>query len=292
MAWAGRGFRSPLRDYLLADEVAPERFGRAYGIERTADMLGAVAGPLLAVALVTAAVPLRSIVALSVVPAAVSVVAIIAMTRDRRDVPVPPVAAPRGAGPRRLPPVFWAFLVGVFLFGLGDFSRTFLVLLGTRAFGGRGDAVVPSAVLVYAIHNAVSALAAYPIGRLGDRRPRMVVLAAGYALGVATNLLLAGGSDSAGVLIAATVLSGVYIAAEETLEKAIAAELLPRGVRSLGFGILAAANALGDMVSSLYVGALLEAGRPSLAFGIAAGVGAVGFAWMALFARARVRVGV
>lgn len=46
-AWFGRGFRSPLRDFMLADEVGPTHFGRAYGIERAADMLGAVAGPLI-----------------------------------------------------------------------------------------------------------------------------------------------------------------------------------------------------------------------------------------------------
>src|SRR5512147_817117 len=47
-AWFGRGFRSPLRDFMLADEVGPTHFGRAYGIERSADMIGAVVGPLLA----------------------------------------------------------------------------------------------------------------------------------------------------------------------------------------------------------------------------------------------------
>jgi MFS family permease len=72
----------------------------------------------------------------------------------------------------------------------------------------------------------------------------------------------------------------VYIAVEETLEKAVAAELLPRERRSLGFGILACGNAVGDMVSSLYVGLLLEAGYAALAFGIAAAVGVIGVGWM------------
>jgi hypothetical protein len=35
-AWAGRGFRGPLRDYLLSDAVEPSHDGRAYGLERTA----------------------------------------------------------------------------------------------------------------------------------------------------------------------------------------------------------------------------------------------------------------
>jgi MFS family permease len=81
-------------------------------------------------------------------------------------------------------------------------------------------------------------------------------------------------------LVVAIVLSGVYIAVEETLEKAVAAELLPRERRSLGFGILACGNAVGDMVSSLYVGLLLEAGYTTLAFSIAAGIGAMGIGWM------------
>ena len=34
VAWFGRGFRGPLRDFLLADEVGPTHYGRAYGVER------------------------------------------------------------------------------------------------------------------------------------------------------------------------------------------------------------------------------------------------------------------
>ena len=49
---------------------------------------------------------------------------------------------------------------------------------------------------------------------------------------------------------------------EETLEKAVAAEMLLRELHSLGFGLLACAHAVGDMASSLYVGYFLEAGHP------------------------------
>jgi len=83
--------------------------------------------------------------------------------------------------------------------------------------------------------------------------------------------------------VAAILLSGVYIAVQETLGKAVAAELLPRERRSLGFGILACANAVGDMASSLYVGYLLQAGQSALAFGIAAAFGLSGVAWMSWF---------
>jgi MFS family permease len=136
------------------------------------------------------------------------------------------------------------------------------------------------AVLLYMVHNLVAAGVAYPVGRLGDRVPKLRVLVAGYALGVATNVLLAGAVGHMALIVLAILLSGVYYSVEETMEKAAAAELLPRELRSLGFGILASANALGDMVSSVGVGLLLQRGQPRLAFGLAAGAGALGVIWL------------
>lgn len=280
IAWFGRGFRSPLRDFLLSDEVGSTHFGRAYGMERSADMLGAVAGPLVAVFLVAAGVSFRNVILISVVPSMISVASIFGMTRDKAVEAAP--AAAQAARPR-LPPKYWAFLGGVFLFGLGDFSRTFLILLAARTLGEKhqGGGTLSIAVLLYAAHNAVSAIVAYPVGRLGDRGSKMRILVAGYLLGVLTNALLALFGSSLTLLIVAILLSGAYIAVQETLEKAVVAETLPRELRSLGFGILAATNALGDLGSSVYVGLMLDRELPRLAFGVPALVGAAGVLWMA-----------
>lgn len=51
-AWTARGLRVPARNALLADVVAPGVYGRAYGFERAMDNLGAIVGPLLAIALI------------------------------------------------------------------------------------------------------------------------------------------------------------------------------------------------------------------------------------------------
>jgi MFS family permease len=173
---------------------------------------------------------------------------------------------------------------------LSFFSRTFIVWLAARTVGedgGMAAGTLSFAVLLYMMHNLVSAAAAYPVGHIGDQRAKLPVLVAGYALGVGTNLLLAFLSGQLAWLVVAIVLSGVYIAVEETLEKAVAAELLPRERRSLGFGILACGNAVGDMASSVYVGLLLQAGYTTLAFGIAATVGAIGVGWMLWLIRRR-----
>ena len=287
-AWIGRGFRGPLRDYLLADAVEPTHYGRAYGLERAGDMLGAVAGPLMAALLVWAGVEFRTVILWTLIPGLLAAVSMFFLTRERETAIT---AAPDGAVPQQrqpFPRAFWLFLVGVLLFGLGDFSRTFLIWLAAKGLGEDGShaaGAVSVAVLLYTLHNLVSAGAAYPVGRLGDRSSKLTILLWGYGLGVGTNALLALFSDSLGWLVAVVVLSGTYIAVEETLEKAVAAEMLPRELRSLGFGILACANAVGDMVSSLYVGFLLESQHPGWAFGIAAALGATGVLWLWLMGK-------
>jgi MFS family permease len=284
-AWIGRGFRAPLRDYLLADAVTKEHFGRVYGLERAGDMLGAVAGPLMAWLLLWAGLEFRTIILWTLAPGLAAAGAFFILTQEQIVLTKPQSTSGKlpAARSAAFPREFWWVLAGVFLFGLGDFSRTFIVWLAANAAGESQNPTgggLSLAVMLYLLHNLVSAATAYPVGHMADRRAKLPVLIGGYAVGVATNLLLAFQAGALGWLILAIVLSGAYIAIEETLEKAVIAELLPKERRSLGFGILASGNAVGDMVSSLYVGCLLEAGLPQLAFGIAASLGAAGVGWM------------
>jgi len=246
-------------------------------------MLGAVAGPLIATLLIWGGLAFRTVILWTLVPGLLAAGCMFFVVKERTT----PTASPNDqatvqAG-KQFPRVFWLFLIGVFFFGLGDFSRTFLIWLAAHGLGETGlqtAGTLSIAALLYTLHNLVSATAAYPVGSLGDRRSKMPILVAGYGLGVLTNGMLAVFGGSMACLSVAIVLSGIYIAVEETLEKAVAAELLPRELRSLGFGVLACTNAVGDMASSLYVGFLLEKQHAGLAFGLAATLGAVGVVWM------------
>ncbi len=287
IAWFGRGFRSPMRDFLLADEVGQTHFGRAYGFERSADMIGAVLGPLTAATLVWLGLGFEEVILWSLIPSGIAVLSFGLMTRDKPDAEVPAIAKTER---KPLPRVFWMFVAGVLLFGLGDFSRTFLIVIAAGALGAApgemisGD-ILSVAVLLYAAHNLVSAFAAYPAGKLGDAKSKSKLLVAGYALGVITNAMLAFAAGNLTLIVVAIALSGIYIAIEETLEKAVVASVLPRDQRSLGLGILASANALGDFGSSVFVGVMLATGHTQLAFLLPACVGALGVAWMWRLAR-------
>ena len=75
-AWAARGLRVPARNALLADVVPRGSYGRAYGFERAMDNVGAIGGPLLALALV-AALGVRTAILLSIIPGLLAVAAIL-----------------------------------------------------------------------------------------------------------------------------------------------------------------------------------------------------------------------
>jgi MFS family permease len=275
-AWAGRGFRGPLRDFLVSDAVEPRFYARAFGIERAGDMIGAVVGPILALTLLAAGIAFRSVLLVALVPGMLAAGCVLGLVKETAHaVPRSSKVALRPAMPRG----YWPLVAAVAVFGLGDFSRSFLILAVVKASpaaSGGWTVAFGLPVLLYALHNGVSALATFPSGHLADRLGRRRVLAAGYLLGCGVNLTLALASHALAAVVFAFLLSGVAIAIEETVEKACVAELLPRENRSYGLGVLATANAVGDMVSSVGIGVLWDRIGARAAFGSAAACSAAG----------------
>lgn len=71
-------------------------------------------------------------------------------------------------------------------------------------------------------------------------------------------------------------LCGVFIAAEDTLESAVAGELIEDTNRGLGFGTLSMVNGIGDLVSSIGIGILWAFIGYSAGFMVAALIAAMG----------------
>ena len=132
------------------------------------------------------------------------------------------------------------------------------------------------AVLLYVFHNVLYALVSFPIGALSDRMGRMVLLAFGYFLSGIMGIGLMFITGSISYLVIIFVLGGIYIAIEDSLEGAIAADLLPQELKGTGYGVLATVNGLGDFFSSLIVGFLWSYASPIYAFGYAAGMSLLG----------------
>ncbi len=278
LGWAGRGLRSPLHDLLLTDSVPASARGRAFGFDEAADTAGAVVGPLVALAIVGlapgGAAGIRSynvIFWLAAIPGILAALSIVALVSER---PHPVLKETSFLGALRLlPHSYRRYLAGVFVFGCGDFSHTMLILYAVQALTPRyGPGAGAIAIALYALHNVLYAVGSYPAGALADRYGKRGFLIAAYALAAAMNLILIVAAPSITTLVIVFILAGAGYALQQSLERAIAADLTPVEVRSTGFGVLAAANGVGDLVSSAIVGTLWTTVSPQVAFAYALAV--------------------
>ena len=280
VSWVARGGKAPARDALLSASVAPEQLGRAFGVERAMDSLGAIAGPLAAAPLIVA-VGYRWLFALSVLPGLLAAAAVLALVAEAPR-PARSSTAPRPEGVlslARSPGPFRRLLAGIGLYGLGNFSATLLILRATQllhAAGRPNNRAAAIAVLLYAAHNAANALVAYPAGTLADRLGRRPVLVAGVALFALACTGFARASASLGVLAALFVAVGASTGLVETAQGAHAAELLEPGVRGRGYGLIGLVEGVGDLVSSVVVGFLFTFAAPVWGFAYAATLATAG----------------
>lgn len=266
VGWTGRGAKGPSRDALLADAVGAGQLGRAFGFERAMDTVGAVIGPLTAIALVSLS-SVRAALRWTLLPGlAASLCFLWLVPAGKALLAHRPLRFRRSL--RQLPAGFRRFLAGVFAHGLGDFAPTLLIfragqILAPRYGAGRAAAL---AIALYTFHNVVFAIVSYPAGRLGDRVGKRGLLAAGYAFAAAMCAGFIFAPKSLAALALLFALAGTHMAVQQALEKSLAAELLPAEIRGTGFGVLATVNGIGDFVSSVVVGALWTSVAPAAGF--------------------------
>lgn len=270
-AWFGRGVRTPVRKALLAASVPREGYGRAFGLERMMDTLGAIVGPASALLLLQAfhhRYP--PIFAMTLIPgiAAAGVIAFLVREKERK--PVPHISF--GEKLKALPPAYRKFLVAVGLFGAGDFAHTLLILLATQKMTPLIGApkAASLAVALYVLHNVFYAGFSMVTGWLADRFPKNRLLAGGYALGAVMAVCIIALPVGAWTLALVFLIGGIYVAMEETLEDSFCAELVGEEHHGMAFGVLATVNGVGDFISSAVVGSLWTLAGTGVAFGYSA----------------------
>jgi len=304
VGWLGRGIRGPLRDAMLAESVAPQDRGKAFGFHRAGDTAGAVLGPLAAFALLTWAsthpaivqhvnswLPgdaaahggiFRIIFLLTLIPGILSVLSMAFLITEKR--------RPRNhemrfmTTLRGLPRDYRTFLVAVGLFGLADFAPTLMILRATTVLEPSMGLLDASryAALLYLLRNVVYALASYPIGALSDRFHRTHYLAVGYAVAVLSFIGFAVAVPSLWWFAGCFVLAGIFIAWEDTMEGVAVRDYVDASVAGTAYGVLGVVNGIGDFASSIIVGVLWTSFGAPWGFAYSIVVGVAGTLLMAL----------
>jgi len=270
IAWIGRGLREPPRDAWLARIVEPKNYGKAFGLQRAFDTLGALAGPLLAFFLISY-VPLKTLFFVAIIPGIFSVLAIIVLTHETEE----KKAASSSPQPmmtqfKALPGPFIYFLVTRFIFGLGNFDRTLIILRAQEVLVGQtGSSLLATgwAILLYAIFNVIRAISEYGMGVLSDYSNRKYILAVGgFGLFSITCAALIVATPSLWWWVFIFITAAISTASVKTIEKAYSGDLLPATIRGTGYGLLNMINGVGLFASSSIIGIVWSLGAASAGF--------------------------
>ncbi|MDD5258754.1 MAG: MFS transporter [bacterium] len=257
----GKGIRNAPRDALIADSSAKERRGRAFGLHRMMDTIGAATGVLIAYYLLTShagSIDYRKIFLISLIPAFLGLLFLF-LVKEKK-------AAPASAAKKfsfnwsALPLRLKLFLVVTVLFTLGNSSNQFL-LLRAKNLGYTTENVL----LLYLVYNIVYAMVSYPAGRLSDIIGRKKLLVWGYVFYGVVYLGFALTNDPR-LLWGLFGLYGIYIGMTEGVEKALVTDIAPEHLRATMIGLHATLVGIGLFPASFLAGILWNQFGPAATF--------------------------
>jgi MFS family permease len=231
----GKGIRTAPRDALIADSVSESRVGRAFGIHRTIDQLGAIVGPIAAFGLLQI-VDIRGIFLLSLIPGAIAVLILVLFVKEV-------VVKPKSSATRmsifsninrviRGNRPFVLLLVIAGIFGIGAFNFPFILLRASDL--GISESLIP---LIYATLNVAHTAIGIPSGILADKVGKEKVLIIGYsvfAISTLLMLLLSGNTLYAYIL---TAIFGLYLGISETVQRAVIPMYVASELRGTAYGL-------------------------------------------------------
>lgn len=256
----GKGIRTAPRDALIAGSSEPESLGRAFGVHRMLDNIGAALGPLIAFVILlivpdgfhivftaSLAFALIGVLVLGlVVPNVRTRPARRAADRGRR-------AASRRFAWRRL----WSgrmrrVLAGAGILGILTIGDGFVYLV----LQARSDFAAQWFPLLYVGTNVVFLAFAIPLGRLADRVGRARVFVVGHFALLGAYAVAALAIDDLVATVLCLVFLGAFYAATDGVLAALAAETTSPQTRATGIAAVQTVVAVTRFVSAAGFGVL------------------------------------
>ena len=255
----GKGLRSSPRDALLAESVGENQRGVTFGLHRSMDNAGAVIGPLLAAMFLSMGVPLKDIFLWAIVPALITFILALCIKEPKRE--AVPQASQFSWSLEGMPIQFKRYLVVAGIFALANSSDMFLLLRAKEA--GVPQEQIP---LLWAAISLITTVFGTPLSALSDTfgRKRFILIAwIAFAL-----FYFAMGLPGLSTyqIFALFGVYGLFKAATEGVEKALVADMAPKGLAGTAFGWFNLITGLMLFPASFIFGWIYESIAPLYAF--------------------------
>jgi MFS family permease len=254
----GKGIRTAPRDSLIAGSIAEGDSGRSFGLQKAMDNSGAIAGPLIAFAMLSS-LPgsYRMIFLIAGIPAILAIFVLLFGIKEARKNKQELFAKFHF---KEFPAKYYFFLGIIFVFTLGNSTDALLMVKANDV--GVKVALIP---LVYLVTNVVSVFASIPVGSLADKVGKEKILIVGFLI-YAVVYYGFGITTSTEAIIALFALYGLYSAATDGIQKAFISDMIDKNKKGTGLGIYNALLGITLLPASLIAGSLYDKVNSSVPF--------------------------
>jgi len=264
----GKGLRTPPRDALLSQSVRGRDVGKAFGLHRTLDQLGAIIGPLLAMGLLSG-LGIRGVFLTSLLPGLLAVILLTSLVSEEG-------AEGRAGGEGQVRGAWWrglsVVLAPLLPLYLASYSFSFVLVRASEL--GIPFGLIP---LVYAILNLSHALIGLPVGALMDKAGGRAALSLGYAAFMGASALAALGPREHLTALAIAALYGFYVGVFDTVPRALISLHAPLAGRGRAYGLYYLAVGGASLVGNSVFGYLWSTMGSLAAFTYSISLSAVSF---------------
>jgi MFS family permease len=267
----GKGVRGAARDAMLADSAVPEDRAKVFGLHRSADTVGAVLGPILALVLINYSFTYKGIIYLSIIPGIIGMLLIYFLKEKKNSEVVNKVG--NYFSFKNLS-TYWQqasieykkFTAILFLFALGNSSDMFLLL--KLKGNGYTDA---QCIQYYLLFNVSFMLLAYIIGIWADRFNKILFIVIGLIAFALAYYLIASNINST-VTTIAFLIYGLYYACTDGVGKAYISTVCAANKKAGAIGLFNFSQGMAFVIAGIFTGLIWHIGAGTFALQLSAGL--------------------
>jgi MFS family permease len=253
----GKAIRNPARDVMLSSATSSVGRGWGFAIHEAMDQIGAMLGPVIVmIILAVTKNSYKSAYAFLAIPAALAITVLI-LSRIIYPHPQKLEKDTQVNDDGKLPKVFWWYLAAVGLIAAG-FADYPLVAFHIKQNAIFDDKWIP---LLYAIAMGIDGVAALIFGRWYDKAG-MLSLAA--AVVISAFFAIFAFASTPVMIIIGVCLWGIGMGAQESIIRAVVADMVPKSKRGTGYGLFNAGYGICWFLGSVVMGLLYDISIPFL----------------------------